>query len=120
VADREGQTGHFALMKLQERGQLFVGPGEDVYEGMVVGENARAQDLDVNAVREKKQTNVRAAGSDDTVRLVPHHQLSLDRALEFIRTDECVEVTPDAVRLRKLELGATARQKLARVGKREA
>jgi GTP-binding protein TypA/BipA len=119
VADRSGQTGHFALMKLQERGQLFVGPGEDVYEGMVVGENARAQDLDVNAVREKKQTNVRAAGSDDTVRLVPHQQLSLDRALEFIRTDECVEVTPDAVRLRKLELDATARQKLARAGKRE-
>jgi GTP-binding protein len=119
VADRAGQTGHFALMKLQERGQLFVGPGEDVYEGMVVGENARAEDLDVNAVREKKQTNVRAAGSDDTVRLVPHHQLSLDRALEFIRTDECVEVTPDAVRLRKLELGATARQKLARTGKRQ-
>jgi len=119
VADRSGQTGHFALMKLQERGQLFVGPGEDVYEGMVVGENARAQDLDVNAVREKKQTNVRAAGSDDTVRLVPHQQLSLDRSLEFIRTDECVEVTPDAVRLRKLELGATARQKLARAGKRE-
>ncbi|MDX6660315.1 MAG: GTP-binding protein [Solirubrobacteraceae bacterium] len=119
VADRSGQTGHFALMKLQERGQLFVGPGEDVYEGMVVGENARTQDLDVNAVREKKQTNVRAAGSDDTVRLVPHQQLSLDRALEFIRTDECVEVTPNAVRLRKLELGATARQKLARVGKRE-
>jgi GTP-binding protein len=118
VADRSGQTGHFALMKLQERGQLFVGPGEDVYEGMVVGENARTQDLDVNAVREKKQTNVRAAGSDDTVRLVPHQQLSLDRALEFIRTDECVEVTPDAVRLRKLELGATARQKLARIGKR--
>ncbi|HEV7461283.1 MAG TPA: translational GTPase TypA [Solirubrobacteraceae bacterium] len=120
VADRQGQTGHFALMKLQERGQLFVGPGEDVYEGMVVGENARTEDLDVNAVREKKQTNVRAAGSDDTVRLVPHHQLSLDRALEFIRTDECVEVTPDAVRLRKLELGATARQKLARAGKRDA
>jgi GTP-binding protein len=118
VADRSGQTGHFALMKLQERGQLFVGPGEDVYEGMVVGENARAQDLDVNAVREKKRTNVRAAGSDDTVRLVPHQQLSLDRALEFIRTDECVEVTPDAVRLRKLELGATARQKLARAGRR--
>jgi GTP-binding protein len=117
VADRAGQTGQFALMKLQERGQLFVGPGEDVYEGMVVGENARAEDLDVNAVREKKQTNVRAAGSDDTVRLVPHHRLSLDRALEFIRADECVEVTPDAIRLRKLELDATARQKLARAGR---
>jgi GTP-binding protein len=118
VADRRGETGQFALLKLQERGQLFVGPGEQVYEGMVVGENARADDLDVNAVREKKQTNVRAAGSDDTVRLVPHHQLSLDQALEFIRTDECVEVTPDRVRLRKLVLDAGARQKLARVAKR--
>src|SRR3712207_3605190 len=92
VADRSGETGQFALLKLQERGQLFVGPGEQVYEGMVVGENARADDLDVNAVREKKQTNMRAAGSDDTVRLVPHHILSLDQALEFIRADECVEV----------------------------
>jgi GTP-binding protein len=120
VADRRGETGQFALLKLQERGQLFVGPGEQVYEGMVVGENARADDLDVNAVREKKQTNVRAAGSDDTVRLVPHHQLSLDRALEFIRPDECVEVTPDKLRLRKAVLDASQRQKLARVAKRDA
>ena len=120
VADRRGETGQFALHKLQERGQLFVGPGEEVYEGMVVGENARSDDLDVNAVREKKQTNVRAAGSDDTVRLVPHHQLSLDQALEFIRTDECVEVTPDKLRLRKVVLDASQRQKLARVAKRDA
>src|SRR4051794_13884575 len=118
VADRRGETGQFALLKLQERGQLFVGPGEQVYEGMVVGENARADDLDVNAVREKKQTNVRAAGSDDTVRLVPHHQLSLDQALEFIRNDEAVEVTPNGLRLRKLVLDATRRQKLARTAKR--
>jgi GTP-binding protein len=118
VADRQGETGQFALVKLQERGQLFVGPGEEVYEGMVVGENARADDLDVNAVREKKQTNIRAAGSDDTVRLVPHHQLSLDQALEFIRTDECVEVTPERLRLRKVVLPAGERQKLARVAKR--
>jgi GTP-binding protein len=118
VADRSGETGTFALLKLQERGQLFVGPGEDVYEGMVIGENARAEDLDVNAVREKKQTNVRAAGSEDTVRLVPHHQLSLDRALEFIRPDECVEVTPDKLRLRKAVLPAGERQKLARTAKR--
>jgi GTP-binding protein len=117
VADRRGETGQFALHKLQERGQLFVGPGEEVYEGMVVGENARAEDLDVNAVREKKQTNVRAAGSDDTVRLVPHHRLSLDQALEFIRVDECVEVTPDGLRLRKVELDAGRRQKLARSAK---
>ena len=117
VADRRGETGTFALLKLQERGQLFVGPGEEVYEGMIVGENARAEDLDVNAVREKKQTNMRAAGSDETVRLVPHHRLSLDQALEFIRADEAVEVTPDALRLRKLELDPTARQKLARATK---
>ena len=114
VADRRGPTAAFALLKLQERGQLFVAPGEEVYEGMVVGENARADDLDVNAVREKKLTNMRAAGSDDTVKLVPHHQLSLDQALEFIREDECVEVTPDGVRLRKLVLDAVARQKAAR------
>ena len=114
VADRRGPSAAFALLKLQERGQLFVAPGEEVYEGMVVGENARADDLDVNAVREKKLTNVRAAGSDDTIKLVPHHQLSLDQALEFIREDECVEVTPDGVRLRKLVLDAVARQKAAR------
>ncbi len=116
VADRPGQTGQFALLKMQERGQLVVGPGEEVYEGMVVGENARPEDLDVNAVREKKQTNMRAAGSDDTVRLVPHHRLSLDQALEFIRTDECVEVTPDAVRLRKLALDGVDRMRRARSG----
>ncbi|MGZ5338806.1 MAG: translational GTPase TypA [Thermoleophilaceae bacterium] len=118
VADRRGPTATFALLKLQERGRLFVGPGEEVYEGMVVGENARAADLDVNAVREKKQTNVRAAGSDETVKLVPAHRLSLDQALEFIRDDESVEVTPDAVRLRKLELDPVKRQKQARTRKR--
>jgi GTP-binding protein len=118
VADRRGPTATFALVKLQERGQLFVGPGEEVYEGMVVGENARAEDLDVNAVREKKLTNVRAAGSDETVKLVPAHKLSLDQALEFIRENECVEVTPDAVRLRKLTLDAVARQKESRARKR--
>jgi GTP-binding protein len=118
VADRRGPTATFALLKLQERGQLFVGPGEEVYEGMVVGENARADDLDVNAVREKKLTNMRAAGSDETVKLVPAHRLSLDQALEFIREDECVEVTPDAVRLRKLTLDAVARQKESRARKR--
>jgi GTP-binding protein len=118
VADRRGPTATFALLKLQERGQLFVGPGEEVYEGMVVGENARAEDLDVNAVREKKLTNVRAAGSDETIKLVPAHRLSLDQALEFIREDECVEVTPDAVRLRKLTLDAVGRQKESRARRR--
>jgi GTP-binding protein len=120
VADRRGATSQFALLKLSERGQLFVGPGEDVYEGMIVGENARAEDLDVNAVREKKLTNVRSSTADELVRLAPHHKLSLDQALDFIREDECVEVTPDAVRLRKVELDAGARQKLARGSKRDA
>ncbi|HLM27131.1 MAG TPA: translational GTPase TypA [Thermoleophilaceae bacterium] len=114
VADRRGETGTFALVKLQERGQLFVGPGEQVYEGMVIGENGRPDDLDINAVREKKQTNVRAAGSDDTVKLVPAHRLSLDQALEHVTDDECVEVTPDAVRLRKVVLDAGERERSAR------
>jgi GTP-binding protein len=120
VADRRGATASFALMRLQERGQLFVGPGEEVYEGMIVGENARADDLDVNAVRVKQQTNIRAANADENVRLVPHHRLSLDQALEFIRPDECVEVTPENIRLRKVELDANARQKLARAAARVA
>ena len=120
VSDRRGQSAAFALINLQERGQLFIGPGEDVYEGMVIGENARAGDLDVNPTKGKQLTNMRAAGSDETVKLVPHHQLSLDQALEFIREDECVEVTPALVRLRKAALPAVERQKLARAAKRQA
>ena len=118
VADRSGKTASFAIMRMQERGGLFVGPGEDVYEGMIVGANARADDLDVNAVREKKQTNIRSANADDMVSLIPHTRMSLDQALEFIRTDECVEVTPDAVRLRKVALTANDRVKLARSAKK--
>jgi GTP-binding protein len=114
VADRRGTTASFALFNLQERGTLFVEPGEDVYEGMIVGENARAEDLDVNACKEKHLTNIRSSTSDVLVRLVPPRRLSLDQALEFVREDEAVEVTPHAVRLRKLELAAVARQKLAR------
>ena len=109
VADRNGKTSSFALFNLQERGTLFVGPGEDVYEGSVVGENARSDDLDVNATKEKKLTNMRSSTSDELVRLIPHRLLSLDQALEFIREDECVEVTPEAVRLRKVTLDGTAR-----------
>jgi GTP-binding protein len=120
VADRRGTTVAFSLMNLQDRGQLFVGPGEEVYEGMVIGENARAEDLDVNPTKGKQLTNIRAAGSDEAVRLVPHHRLSLDQALEFIRDDECVEVTPEAVRLRKGVLPGVERVKLARAGKRQA
>ena len=83
---------------------MFVGPGVEVYEGMIVGENARSEDMDVNPTKEKKLTNMRAAASDETIRLVPPLQLSLEQALEFIREDECVEVTPSVVRLRKVEL----------------
>jgi GTP-binding protein TypA/BipA len=117
VADRSGETASFALFGLQERGTLFVGPGEAVYEGMIVGENARPDDLDVNAVKEKHLTNIRSSTSDVLVRLVPARQLSLDQALEFLREDECVEVTPAVVRLRKLELEKGARVKRARQAK---
>ncbi|MEA2156443.1 MAG: GTP-binding protein, partial [Solirubrobacteraceae bacterium] len=117
VADRAGQTSQFALLKLQDRGGLFVAPGEDVYEGMVVGENARADDLDVNAVKDKHLTNMRQARADELVRLAPPRQLSLDGALEFIRSDECVEVTPDAVRLRKVVLPAGERATAAKRAK---
>jgi GTP-binding protein len=110
VADRSGKTTSFALLNLQERGSLFVGPGTDVYEGMIVGENARPEDLDVNAAKEKKLTNMRSSTSDELVRLIPPRALSLDQALELIGEDECVEVTPSNVRLRKVELSAQARQ----------
>jgi GTP-binding protein len=114
VADRRGMTAQFALMNLQERGTLFVGPGEEVYEGMIVGENARPEDLDVNAVKEKHLTNMRKSTSDVLVRLVPHRQLSLDQAMEFLREDEAIEVTPSAVRLRKAILAQVDRTKAAR------
>ncbi len=118
VADRRGRVAAFALFNLQERGSLFVGPGEEVYEGMVVGENARAEDLDVNAVKEKHLTNMRSSTADELVRLVPKRELSLDQALEFLREDESVEVTPLNVRLRKTLLDQTARLKAARARKR--
>ena len=114
VADRRGTSAQFALMNLQERGTMFIGPGEEVYEGMIVGENARADDLDVNAVKEKQLNNIRSSTSEVLVRLVPHRQLSLDQALEFLREDECVEVTPRTVRLRKVALDKVSRTKLAR------
>jgi GTP-binding protein len=114
VADRRGAAAQFALMNLQERGTMFIAPGEEVYEGMIVGENARADDLDVNATKEKHLTNVRSSTAEVLVRLVPHRQLSLDQALEFLREDECVEVTPQAVRLRKVVLDKTERTKAAR------
>ena len=111
VADRTGPTTGFALANLQERGTMFVGPGTDVYEGMIVGENSRSDDLDVNPTKEKKLTNMRQSSGDVLVPLIPHKQLSLEQALEFCREDECVEVTPQAVRIRKVQLGATDRAK---------
>ena len=114
VSDRRGTVAAFALFNLQERGTLFVEPGDEVYEGMIVGENSRPEDLDVNACKEKHLTNMRQSTADELVRLVPKRELSLDQALEFLREDECVEVTPGAVRLRKVELDKTARQKLSR------
>jgi GTP-binding protein len=114
VADRNGVAAQFALMNLQERGTLFVGPGDPLYEGMIVGENARSDDLDVNASKEKHLTNIRSSTADVLVRLVPHRQLSLDQALELLRSDECAEVTPAAVRLRKVVLDKVERMKQAR------
>jgi GTP-binding protein TypA/BipA len=115
IADRRGVTTTFALLNLQERGMLFVGPGEDVYEGMIVGENPRAEDMDVNPTKEKKQTNIRQSTAEELVRLIPPHVPSLEQALEFIREDECVEVTPHHVRLRKVILN---QQERVRAGRR--
>jgi GTP-binding protein len=111
VADRTGETTTFALFNLQERGTLFARPGTRVYEGMIIGENARAVDLDVNAIKEKKLTNMRASSADEAMRLVPPKELSLEQALEFIAADELVEVTPKTIRLRKRILAANLRPK---------
>jgi GTP-binding protein len=111
VADRSGQATTYALYNLQERGELFVRPGVDVYEGMIIGENARDVDLDVNVVKEKKLTNMRASTADEAMRLVPFRELSLEQALEFIREDELVEVTPESVRMRKKILASNQRPK---------
>ena len=111
VADRKGPVTSFALFNLQERGTMFVGPGTEVYEGMIVGENSRSEDMDVNPTKEKKLTNMRQSSSDELVRLIPHRLLSLEQALEFCREDECVEVTPDTVRMRKVILVGTDRAK---------
>src|ERR1700728_1892770 len=115
IADRRGATVQYSLMNLQERGTMFVGPGEEVYEGMIIGENSRPEDIDVNPVKEKPLTNLPSPNSDVLVRLVPHRQLTLEEAMEFVREDECVEVTPKSVRMRKVELGKTERMKAARI-----
>ena len=120
VADRKGSATQFALLNLQERGALFITPGTEVYEGMIVGENARTEDMDVNPAKEKKLSNVRSATGDELVRLAPPRSMSLDQALEFIREDEAVEVTPTNVRLRKVELDATLRGRTAKRAKQGA
>jgi GTP-binding protein len=114
VADRRGATVTFSLFTLQERGSLFVGPGEEVYEGMIIGENSRSEDLDVNPVKEKHLTNMRSSTSDVLVRLDAHRKLTLDEALEFVREDEAVEATPTAVRMRKVVLPKVERLKAMR------
>ena len=113
VSDRTGVVTAYAMVNLQERGTLFTDPTTEVYEGMIVGENSRADDMDVNITKEKKLTNVRASSSDNFEKIVPPRKLSLEQSLEFCREDECVEVTPDAVRIRKLVLDGTVRGRTA-------
>src|SRR3954467_13392909 len=120
VADRRGPATGFAIQNLQERGTLFISPGVELYEGMIVGENSRAEDLDVNAAKEKKLTNMRSSTPEELVGLIPPRPLSLEMALELIREDECVEVTPESIRLRKVELSAQKRQTAASRAKRAA
>ena len=117
IADRQGVATEHALMTLQERGEMFIGPGIDVYNGMIIGLNARSDDMEINPTREKKLTNMRAASAEELVRLTPPRHLSLEQALEFIAEDECVEVTPDAVRLRKVELDPNLRRRLDKAKK---
>jgi GTP-binding protein len=116
VADRRGPTTSYALLNLQDRGTMFVPPGVDVYEGMIVGENTRGEDMDVNPTKEKKLTNMRSSTSDELVRLIPHKEMSLEQALEFLREDECAEVTPRTVRLRKVILAQAGRLRASRQG----
>jgi GTP-binding protein len=120
ISDRRGQTTAYAITAVQERAVLFVPPGTEVYEGMIVGENSRQEDMDVNICREKKLTNMRTSSSDHTIPLVPPRLLTLEQALEFIEGDECVEVTPNWVRLRKVALDATARAKITKQRKSAA
>jgi GTP-binding protein len=118
VADRSGVTTMYSLFNLQDRGALFVAPGVEVYEGMIIGENVRSEDMDVNPTKERKVTNVRSSTAEELVRLIPPRQLSLEQALEFIREDECVEVTPHQVRLRKTTLDQQSRGRTTAQAKR--
>jgi GTP-binding protein len=118
VADRSGTTTSYAIFGLQERGTIFVEVNADVYEGMVIGENSRPEDMDVNVVREKKLTNMRASGSDETEKLIPPKLLNLEQALEYCREDECVEVTPSTVRIRKVIFDQNERSRLTSKAKK--
>ena len=111
VADRAGVSTAYALWGIQERGELFIGPTIEVYEGMVIGENSREQDMEVNVTKEKKLTNMRSSSADEAIRLIPHRVLSLEQAIEFIADDELVEITPKSIRLRKKVLDAKKRPK---------
>jgi GTP-binding protein len=111
VADRTGTATAYALANLQERGSIFIDPGTAVYEGMVIGENSRVSDMDVNVTKEKKQTNMRASTADEAIRLVPPHIMGLEQAIEFINDDELVEVTPKTIRVRKRILAGNIRPK---------
>jgi GTP-binding protein len=111
VADRAGVATAYAIWNLQERGEIFIEPAENVYEGMIIGENARAADMDVNITKEKKQTNMRASSADEAVRLIPPRKLGLEQAIEWINDDELVEVTPKNIRVRKKILQANMRPK---------
>jgi GTP-binding protein len=111
VADRTGPATAYAIANLQERGEIFIAPGVIVYEGMVIGENARPSDMDVNVCKEKKQTNMRASSADEAIRLVPPRRHGLEQAIEFINDDELVEVTPSTIRLRKRILASNMRPK---------
>ena len=113
MADRGGRTTGYAIDHLQACGTMFIAPGEQVYEGQVVGENARDNDMDVNITKEKKQTNMRASSADEAVRLIPARKLGLEQAIEFINDDELVEITPKSIRLRKRVLAANMRPKRA-------
>jgi GTP-binding protein len=113
VADRSGPATSYAIFNLQERGEIFIDPATQVYEGMIIGENARPNDMDVNVTKEKKQTNMRASTADEAIRLIPPRRLGLEQAIEFINDDELVEITPSSIRLRKRILAANMRPKKA-------
>ncbi|HEX7404833.1 MAG TPA: translational GTPase TypA, partial [Candidatus Nanopelagicaceae bacterium] len=118
VSDRRGFVTSYAMYSIQDRGSIFVEPGAEVYEGMVIGENGRSEDMDVNAVREKKLTNMRSSGTDEAERLIPAKKLNMEGALEFCREDECVEVTPAVVRIRKVVLNGDERARMTARAKR--